>query len=113
MRIKQGKNNWLGPQHPETFGLHGHRKNVLRLTGATIEPRQFAADDDVWIERIGDDITIFLGRHRSPIAECDFAFVATASYSNRTAFLLTAVKPIRKRIVRADMIQLRRRLVVP
>jgi hypothetical protein len=79
----------------------------LRLTGATIEPRQFAADDDVRIERIGNDVTIFLRRDRSPVAERNLAVVTAAFDSDRTAFLLTAVKPIRKRVVRADVIQLR------
>ena len=113
MRIERRKDNRLGPQHPEIFRLHRHWKNVLRLTGATIESRQFAADDNVWIERIGNDVTIFLRRNRSPVAECDLAFVTAAFDSDRTAFLLTAVKPIRKRVVRADVIQLRRRLVIP
>ena len=78
MRIERRKDNRLGPQHSEIFTLHRHRQNVLGLTGATIEPRQFAADDDVWIERIGNYITIFLGRNGSPITERDLAFVAAA-----------------------------------
>src|SRR6476620_11418051 len=113
MRIERRKNNRLGPQHPKIFRLHRHWKNVLRLTGATIESRQFPADDDVWIEWIGNDITIFLRCNRSPVAGRNRAVVAAAFDSDRTAFLLTAVKPIRKRVVRADMIQLRGRLVVP
>src|SRR5262249_26763515 len=96
MRIERRKDNRLGPQHPEIFRLHRHWKNVLRLAGATIESRQFAADDDVWIERIGNDVTVFLGRNASPIAEGDSAFVAATFDSNRTTFLLTAVEPIRK-----------------
>src|SRR5207245_466023 len=68
---------------------------------------------NVWIERIGSDVTIFLRRNRSPVAERDLAFAAATFDSDRTAFLLTAVKPIRKRVVRANVIQLRGRLVVP
>src|SRR4029434_5730161 len=113
MGVERGKDNRLGPYHPEIFRLHRHRKNVLRLTSATIKPRQFASNNDVWIERIGNDITIFLGRNRLPIAERNFPLVPTAFYSNRTAFLLTTVKPIRERVVRADVIQLRSRLIVP
>src|SRR4029077_2672130 len=113
MRIEWRKDNRLGPQHPEIFRLHRHRKNVLRLTGAPIESRQFTADDDVWIEWIGNDITIFLRRNRSPVAERNLAFVAATFDADRTAFLLTAVKPIRKRVVRAHVIQLRGRLVIP
>src|SRR6185503_11863714 len=107
MRVERRKNNWLGPYHTEIFRLHRHWKNVLRLTSAAIESRQFAADDDVWIERIGNHVTIFLGRDRSPVAEGNRAVVTAAFDSDRTAFLLTAVKPVRKRVVRAHMIQLR------
>src|SRR5439155_6986194 len=81
--------------------------------GPAIELREFAPDDDVWIERIGNDVTIFLGCDRSPVAKRNLAFVAATFDSDRTAFLLTAVKPIRKRAVRAHVIQLRGRLVVP
>src|SRR6476620_6693029 len=76
MRIERRKDNRLGPQHPEIFRLHRHWKNVLRLTGATIESRQFTADDKLWIERIGKDVTIFLGRDRSPVAKRNLAVVA-------------------------------------
>src|SRR5215470_12540778 len=113
MRIERRKNNRLGSYHSKIFRRHGYRKNVLCLTCATIESCQFTADDDVWIERIGNDVTIFLRCNRSPIAERDFAVVATAFDSDRPAFLLTTVKPIRKRVVCADVIQLRRWLVVP
>src|SRR4029077_5767948 len=106
MRIERRKDNRLGPQHPEIFRLHRHWKNVLRLTGATIESGQFAADDNVWIERIGNHVTIFLGRDRSPVAKRNLAVVAATFDSDRPAFLLTAVKPIRKRVVCADVIQL-------
>src|SRR4029077_19597116 len=113
IRIERRKNNRLGPYHTEIFRLYRHRKNVLCLASAPIESRQFPADDEVGIERIGNNVTILLGRDRSPVAERNRAIVATAFDSDRTAFLLTAVKPVRKRVVRAHMIQLRRRLVVP
>src|SRR3954464_19893 len=57
MRIERRKDNWLRPYHSEIFRLHRHRKNVLRLTSTTIESRQFAADDDVWLKRIRHDVT--------------------------------------------------------
>src|SRR6266516_1548167 len=111
MRIERRKDNRLGPQHSEVFCLHRHRKYILRLTGAAIESRQLTADDNVWIERIGNDVTIFLSRDRLPIAEGDLAFIAEAFDSDRPAFLLSAVKPVRKRVVSANVIQLRSRLV--
>src|SRR5438067_5746018 len=78
MRIERRKDNRLGPQHPKVFCLHWHRQYVLRLTGAAIESRQLAANDHVWIERIGNDVAIFLGRHRPPITERDLALIAAA-----------------------------------
>src|SRR6059058_3117637 len=94
MWIERRKDNRLGPQHPEVFCLHRHRKYILRLAGASIESRQLTADDNVWIERIGDDVTVFLCRYRLPIAKRDLALIAAAFDSDRTAFLLAAVKPI-------------------
>src|SRR2546423_15094923 len=83
MRIERRKDNRLGPQHPKVVCLHRHRKYILRLTGAAIESRQLTADDNVWIEWIGDDVTIFLGRDWVPIAERDLPFIAAAFDSDR------------------------------
>src|SRR5438067_12030122 len=113
VRIERRKNNRLGTQHPEIFCLHRHRKYILRLSGAPIEPRQLTADDNVWIERIGNDVTVFLCRNWFPIAERDRALVSAAFDSDRTASLLAAVKPIRKRVVGAKRVPLRSRLVIP
>ena len=104
MRIERRKHNRLGPYHPEIFCLHRHRKNILPLTGAAIESRQLTANDNLWIERIGNDVTIFLGGDRLPIAESDLAVVPATFDSNRTAFLLAAVKPIWQRVVCANVI---------
>src|SRR5205823_314677 len=101
MRIERRKDNRLGPQHTEVFCLHRHGKYILRLAGAAIESRQPTANDSVWIDRIGNDVTVFLCGDRLPIAKRDLALIAAAFDSDRTAFLLAAVKPIRKPIVRA------------
>src|SRR5881628_397452 len=93
MRIERRKDNRLGPQYSKIFCLHRHRKYILFLAGAAIESRQLTANDNVRIERIGNDVTIFLGRDRLPIAERDLALIAAAFGSDRTAFLLAAVKP--------------------
>src|SRR5439155_4849 len=113
MLIDWRKHNWLGAQHPEIVCLHRHRQNSLGLTGSSIELRQFATDDDVGIKWIGDNVAVFLGGDWLPVAKRDLAIVATTCDSNRAALLLTAVKTIRKRVVRADMIKLRRGLIIP
>src|SRR5947209_17667871 len=48
-----------------------------------------------------------------PFAKCDLAIVSTAGHSRRTAYLLPAINPIRKLIVRRNVIELCSRLVVP
>src|SRR5882724_9432305 len=113
MRIERRKDNRLGPQHPEVFCLHRPRKYILCLTGAAIESRQLTTNDNVWIQRIGNHVTVLLGGNGFPVAERDLAFIAAAFDSDRTAFLLSAVKSVRKSVVGANMIQLRGRLVIP
>src|SRR4029077_3223943 len=49
MRIERRKDKRLGPQHPEVFCLHRHRKYILRLAGAAIESCQLTTNDNVWI----------------------------------------------------------------
>src|SRR5437899_472852 len=55
------------------------------------------------------------GEHaeRMPFAEAALPVVAPAQRPGRAAFLLRAVDPVGKTIVRRDVIELRRRLVVP
>ena len=48
-----------------------------------------------------------------PVAERDLAFVASAGDAGGSAFLLAAADPIGKRVVGADMVELRGRLVIP
>ena len=69
--------------------------------------------DNIRVEWIGNDVTIFFRCDGLPIAKRDLAFITAAFDSDGTAFLLSAVKPIWKPVVRAYMIQLRCRLVIP
>src|SRR5207302_10306931 len=103
VRIERRKDNRLGPQHPEVFCLHRHWKYILRLTGAAIESRQLTADDNVWIQRVGDDVTILFGGDRLPLAECDFSFIAAAFASHRTSLIVFAVDPIRPHVLSAHV----------
>src|SRR5205809_2797826 len=91
MRIDRRKDHGLGAQHSKIGRTQWHWKNPLRLTSASIVARQLSAIDHIGIERIGDDITIFLGRDRVPITKGDGAIIAAAGDSDRTALLLTAV----------------------
>src|SRR5207248_8904479 len=91
MRIDRRKDHRLGADHSKIGRTQWHWKNLLCLTGASIVTRQLAAIDHLGIERIGDNVAIFLGRDRVPIAEGDRAIIAAAGDSDRTALLLATV----------------------
>src|SRR5262249_854262 len=83
------------------------------LAGRAIEPRDFAAVNDVGIQRIGSYISVLFNAHRMPFAKADLTEVAAASCAYAAAFLLPAVHPVGKLMVSDHMIELRSRLVVP
>ena len=91
----------------------GFGRDVLHLARAPVEARHLAAVDDVGVERIGRDVAVLLDADRVPIAKRDLPVVAAARDARRAALLLAAAHAIRKRVVGADVVELRRRLVVP
>src|SRR5207245_10157160 len=76
-------------------------------------PPPAPAINNVRVQRIDGHIAILLHAERMPFAEADLPVVAAAHCAGRAAFLLRAVDPIGKAIVRRHVIELRRRLVVP
>src|SRR5665213_2810987 len=64
----------------------------------------------IWIER---DITTLTATRQEPVARSDLAMVCATVYSGASTILLRSVDHIRKMIVCGDVIELRRRLVVP
>ena len=99
----------------EAYVAPAGRQHVLHLAGGAIQARHALrpAINDVGIQRIGRNITVFLGADRMPVAEGDLAVVAAAGDAGRAALLLAAVNPVGKLVVGADVIELRGRLVVP
>src|SRR5207245_3857486 len=91
VRIDRRKDHRLRADHSKIRRRQGHWKNPLGLAGASIVARQLAAIDNIEIERVGEDIAIFLGRHRVPIAKGDRAIIATTGDSDRAALLLATV----------------------
>src|ERR1019366_10085818 len=77
------------------------------------EARELPAVDDVGVERVRRDVPVLLRADGVPVAEADRTAVAPARNRDRAALLLAAVDPIRKVVVRGDVVELRRRLVVP
>ena len=88
-------------------------RDVLHLARGMAEARELPAVDDVGVERIRRDVPVLLGADGMPVAESDRAVVAAARDRDRAALLLPAVDPVRKAVVRRDVVELRRRLVVP
>src|SRR5205085_3694743 len=87
--------------------------DVLRLARRLVEARELAAVDEVRVRGVGGDVAVLFRADRAPVAERDRAVVAAAGGSDRAALLLAAVDPVGKLIVRRDVVELRRRLVVP
>src|SRR5258708_7681310 len=113
MRIERREQDGLGAHDTKVGTTKRLGHNVLRLRRAAIVTSQLAAIDDVRVQWISSEVTVFFGRDRMPFAKRDLPVVATARNANRSAFLLTATKPVRKSVVRAHVIDLRGRLVVP
>src|SRR5260370_28802082 len=62
---------------------------------------------------MGRDVAVFFDADRRPVAKSDFAKVTAAGGTDRAAFLLGAIHPVRKLVVGNDVIELGGRLVVP
>src|SRR5262249_53894690 len=86
-------------------------------TGAAHETEQaavgVAANHGVRIVGIRHDVTALASANRFPIAWGNRAVVAAARDANGTAVLLRSVDPIGKTVVDRDVVELRRRLVIP
>ena len=71
----------------------------MNLPRSTVEFGQFAAVNDVRVERVSGDITVLLRADRVPFSKRNAAVVAPRGDANRTAFLLSAENVVWKRIV--------------
>ena len=112
-RIGGRKENRRRAQKSVLPGAQDLRRDVLHLARVHIEPRSLAAVDEIRMKRIGRDVAILFNTDSTPVAESDRAVIAATLHARRAALLLPAVNPVRKLIVSDDVIELRRRLVVP
>src|SRR5260370_30657291 len=90
-------------------------RDVCRLLGSLVEPRGHelrAGVHDVWVARIRRYVTTLSATNRKPVLPADDTFVVVALNRNRRVILLGAVDIVRPAIVRDDVIELSRRLVV-
>src|SRR6266540_814101 len=93
---------------PRTFGHAALGRDVLHFAGDDIAACDRAAEKDFGMQRIGRGVTGFAARAQAdPIALRDFAAVAVNGCADRAAVLLRARHPVRKAIVRRDVIELR------
>src|SRR5204862_6978285 len=102
-----------GSQETILAAACGFRRDVLHLSCGLVKAGDFAAVNDIWIQRVWRDITIFFSAYGAPIAPGDRPVIAARRNACRTALLLPAVNPVGKLIVCDDVIKLRCRLIVP
>src|SRR6267143_4140123 len=72
-----------------------------------------ASVDHVRVQRIGRYISIFNDADRMPVAKCNLSIVAATGDADRATLLLSSANAIGESIGDRDVIELRRRLVVP
>src|SRR6185295_7224575 len=113
VRIDRREDHRRGAKEAILAASSGFGRNVLDLARAPIEARDLAAVNDVWVQRIRRDVSVFFDADRMPFAKGDLAVVASTGDSNRAALLLSAVHAIWKLIVGDDVIELRGWLVIP
>src|SRR5437764_9282231 len=90
-------------------GAQRRRRDILILPGGLVEAirsKRAAAINNVGIERVGRDVSIFLYAHRMPIAKGDLAIIAAAGDAGGAALLLAAIDPIRKTVVGDHVVEL-------
>src|SRR5262249_46631445 len=113
LRIKRRKEDGRSPKKAVFAASHCFGRDILHLSRSPVVSTDLAAVDDVRIQRVGRHVAILFGADRMPLPKRDLPIVAPACNSYRTALLLAAVDPVWKLIVGADVVKLRRRLVVP
>src|SRR5713101_4641533 len=89
------------------------RRNVRHFADVLLGSRKPRAVNNVGVERIDGNVSVLEDSNGMPLAKADFSVIAAAYCSGGAAFLLRAVNPIRKPVVRCDVVELRGRLIVP
>ena len=113
VRVHRREEDGHGPDDAVVAVAQRPWAHVLHLTGAAVVARHPATVNDIRVQRIGGDVAVFRYAHRTPLAERDLAVIATTLHARRAALLLPTANPVRKRVVGGDVVELRRRLVVP
>ena len=102
---------------PRVAILCAGREDGRELSSGTVESQNRSIptyrEHEIWIKRIGRDVTTFESARGKPITISNHAEVAAREYCDRTAVLLGRVQSIGKLIVGRDVIHLAGRLIEP
>src|SRR4051794_22701431 len=115
MWIERRKHNRLGPIHA-IVTANRDRSDILNLPGAPVEARDFIASgpiNDVVVQWVRRDIAVLDHADGMPVSKSDFTVIAATGDADRTALLLPTTNFVRESVHDADVIDLRRGLVVP
>src|SRR6266702_5995559 len=112
-RLERRKNNRQRARVTIFAAANRFRRNLRVLADILLRAREPVAIKNVGIERIDGDVSVLENPDQMPIAKSYFAVIAAALRRHGAALLLRAVNPVRKTIVRGDVIELRGWLIVP
>src|SRR5579872_22866 len=116
VRVQRREHYRLGALGAVLAAAQRNGCDILHLSRAPVVPGNFGAAgavNNVGIERVGSDIAILDGAHGVPVAEGDFAVVTPAQGAHGAAFLLPGANFVGEGVAGADVVELRRGLVVP
>src|SRR3954462_15153129 len=115
MWIEWRKHNRLGAFYA-IVTANWNRRDVLNLPRAPVEARDLVAPgaiNNVVVQWIRRDIAVLDHADRMPVSKSDFTVIASTGDADRTALLLPTTNFVRESVHDADVIDLRRGLVVP
>src|SRR5262249_1092070 len=102
------------PRMPGPLGHAAFGGDIPGFASDDIAARDRTAEQYFGVQRIGRGVAGFAaGAQADPVAKRDFSAIAAHRRANRAAVLLRARHPVGKAVVRRDVIDLRRWLVVP
>ena len=114
VRINRRIHQRQRPRAPVVASMRNRRRHLLILLGAEILPRHKSSEHHSRIERVRRHVSVLVARlHRPPIVKVQRAVLAAAGCRRWPTVLLRPVNPVRKLIVRSDVIKLSGCLVVP
>ena len=113
VRIHRGEHHWLRAVEAIFARADDPGADVLHLPGPPVELSELAAVQNIRMQRIRRDVAVLFDANGMPIPKRNRTVITAAGNADRAALLLRAIHPVGELIVRGQVINLRRRLVVP